>query len=232
MTPTGRSRPPGRALAEPSRLWTAPLRALYGALSCGAEPRPADAIFVLAGQDDRKDYGLKLWHRGLAPVLILSVGRFEWRRFLARGLPKDGGLRALAGATPPARRHFFVTLDGAGARAERIERGRFGTQSEAAALARVVEERGYRSVLVVSTAGHLRRVALAVRRAIGDRAETSFTAVPEATSSIRRDTWWRSRAACAIVLAECLKLPVYALLPHRAARPARSRRSPPGPRSS
>jgi len=219
-------------MAERSRFWTAPLRALYDVLSYGAEPRPADAIFVFAGQEDRKDYGLELWRRGLAPVLILSVGRFEWRKLLARELPSDGGLRALVDATPPVRRHFFVTLEGTDGRAEFVERSHFGTRSEAAGLARVVDERGYRSILVVSTAGHLRRVALTVRRAVGRSAEPSFTAVPESAAQLRRDDWWRHRAGCAIVLAECLKLPVYALLPRPAARPARSPRFPRDPRSS
>jgi hypothetical protein len=180
-----------------------------------SDPEPADAIFVFAGMAERKSWALDLWRRGLAPVLILSVGRFEWRRTLALGLPSDGGLRALVEATPPPRRHFFVTLSREGAGAARVERGRLGTWSEARALGGVAAERGYRSILVVSTGFHLRRAALALRRALDPAVRLSFAPVPEERSSIRRDDWWRRPAGCALVLGECVKLPVYALLARR-----------------
>jgi hypothetical protein len=40
-------------------------------------PRKVETIFVLAGKEIRKAHGSELWKQGYAPVLFLSVGRFE-----------------------------------------------------------------------------------------------------------------------------------------------------------
>lgn len=98
---------------------------VYDFLSYGEPPRKADCIFVLAGREERKRYGIDLWKTHWAPELILSVGRFEWRRFYALGLPGDGGLRGLVDNTPPVARHFFVCFGADGARAVLIERRSF-----------------------------------------------------------------------------------------------------------
>jgi len=169
---------------------------VYDFLSCGEPPRKADCIFVLAGKEERKTYGIGLWNTLWAPELILSVGRFEWRRFSALGLPGDGGLRRLVDETPPAARHFFVSFGAEGARAVLIEKGVYGTLSEARALAAVLESRPVRSVMVVSTAIHLRRVALAFRRQCrASGLQLSFIPVPEELSSIRREALAQSPEA-------------------------------------
>jgi uncharacterized SAM-binding protein YcdF (DUF218 family) len=193
--------------------WSAPLRALYDVLTVPSDPRAADAIFVFAGRHERKEYGLELWRRGVAPILLLSVGRYEWRRTLAMGLPSTGNLRDLVDSTPPVRRHFVLALGPDGARAEWMARGRLGTRSEARELSRIASVRGLRSVLVVSSAPHLRRVAISLRRALDPAVARSFAAVPEERSSVRREDWWRHRAGWSLVAAEYVKLPVYALLP-------------------
>src|SRR5262245_11773192 len=46
-----------------------------------------DAIFVFAGRESRKRFGVRLYREGRAPRLLLSVGRFEWRRFADLSLP-------------------------------------------------------------------------------------------------------------------------------------------------
>jgi len=191
-------------------------------------PRAADALFVFAGRPERKRYGVALWRRGLAPTLILSVGRFEWRRFPELGLPDDGGLRALVEATYYKRRHFFVTVGPEGARASFVEPARLGTWREAIALAREARTRGFRSLLVVSTSIHLRRARLALSRALGGLpVEVTYTAVPEDESSFRCAGWWRSGAGRLEVAAELFKLAAYRLLlpwfP-----PRRERRGSPG----
>lgn len=72
---------------------------LFDYLNTGEEPpRPADCIFVLAGRHERKVYGIDLLRRDLAPELILSAGRFEWRGFYALDLPGDSGLLKLVEA--------------------------------------------------------------------------------------------------------------------------------------
>jgi hypothetical protein len=126
-------------------------------------PGPADAIFVFAGRESRKRTGLKLFRAGEAPRLIISVARFEWRRFALLGLEDDGGLVDLVPTIEAPKRHFFVQLGPEGASCEPVTLGRFGTWTEARAISRLIAKRGYRRVLVVSHREHLPRCLVALR---------------------------------------------------------------------
>lgn len=194
-------------------LWSRPLTAAHDLLDRSTPPAPCDALFAFAGRPERAPYALELWRAGIAPVLVLSVGRYEWRRFPELGLPSDGGLRDLVARTPPSRRHFLVTVEGPGTRAEWMPRGRFGTLSEARGLARIARARGWRCVTAVTTAAHSRRALLALVRALaGSGTRIAAASVPEPRSSTPRDAWWRDRAGRSLVLGEWMKLPLYALL--------------------
>lgn len=132
-------------------------------LNIGREPQPADAIFVFAGRDDRKRVGLELFQSGFAPRLVLSVGRFEWRRFRELGLWSDGGLVEMVETIEAPERHFFVHVEKDRVQCEWVRKGRFGTLSEARALAQVIDRAGLRSILIVSSPEHLPRCVLALR---------------------------------------------------------------------
>ena len=182
------------------------------ALGRGSADPPADALFVFAGGQERKNLAVELWRAGRAPALIVSVGRFEWRRFPGLGLP-DGGLVSLVRATPAWRRHFFVLLERGDARARGIEARPFGTRHEARALAAVMRERGFRSVLVVTSAIHVRRASLALARAArGMDATFSFQTVPEDRDPYGAARWWRTRNGIRVVLSELVKVAIYATL--------------------
>jgi hypothetical protein len=129
----------------------------------GNIPAKADAIFVFAGRESRKRFGLRLFREGHAPRLVLSVGRFEWRRFGNLGLPSDGGLVDRVSETEPRLRHFFVDVSPGGVVCEWIPLGLLGTWSEARALAKFAAREGIRSLLVISHRQHLRRCLLALR---------------------------------------------------------------------
>ena len=126
-------------------------------------PRRADAIFVFAGRESRKRTGLRLFREGDAPNIIISTGRFEWRRFAHLGLEDDGGLVELVQTIEPTKRHFFVRMGAEGTTSEAVTVGRFGTWSEARAVAALIAQRGYRRVLVVSHREHLPRCLVALR---------------------------------------------------------------------
>jgi hypothetical protein len=145
---------------------------------------------------------------------VLSVARFEWRRFAELGLREDGGLIGLVQRTPPEERHFFVVLrrGDAGAetaRAFRVETRGLGTWNEARALADFLEREGVRSVLVVSSASHLRRAVTTLRAMTPREIRIDATAVPEDESSIARDGWWRTARQRRMVLWEAVKLLLY-----------------------
>lgn len=154
--------------------------ALGALLNVGEAPKPADCIFVFAGRPERKKYGLELYRQGYSSRIVFSVARFEWRRFCQLGLDDDGGLVPLVQRTPPEKRHFFVMLDQERATAFPIPKGRLGTWSEAAALARFVNEKGIKSILVVSSAYHLRRASAALdRQSFEPGQHVTPVAVPE-----------------------------------------------------
>ncbi len=182
-----------------------------------ASEEPADLLFVFAGAPWRKEFALRAWRAGAARTLVLSVGRFEWRRLPSLGLPDDGGLRALVDGTPPPRRHFFILLEGADAQARLVPKGKLGTWSEALALARLVVERRARSVAVCTSDYHLPRATLSVRRAFQGLGVTgvAITALPvaepenAAMGTARRR---RSPLAWALLLQEWFKGGLYALV--------------------
>ena len=197
---------------------------LFDFLDLRQPPERADTIVVLAGRHERKVFGIELWERGFAPELILSVGRFEWRRFYELDLPDDGGLQELVDSTFYKDRHFFVRFNGTGAQARanaiRIHKGHLGTWSEIAALASYLHRAPRRSLLIVSTSIHLRRTAELVGRMIDPtRTHVSCVAVPEQRSSLRRADLMTSAKARSELYAEAGKWLLY-----RAAGPLAARR--------
>lgn len=175
-----------------------------------ATPPTTDALFAFAGGQERKHFAAELWRAGRSPALIVSVGRFEWRRFPSLGLP-DGGLRALVDATPYWRRHFFVRVDRSGAEALFVEPHPFGTRREARALAALCRDTGIRSVTVVTSAVHVRRASLALSRATrGQGVSFTFEPVPEDRDPYGPTRWRRSRSGVRVVLSELVKVAIYA----------------------
>jgi uncharacterized SAM-binding protein YcdF (DUF218 family) len=176
---------------------------IYDFLDIGTSPHPADCIFVMAGRQERKIHGIKMWRSGYAPQMILSVGRFEWRKFSDLNLESDGGLLSLVGHIPPEKRHFLVRLARQETSCTAVRKGFLGTRSEARALAEYLRSLPIRSLLVVSSPVHLRRVALAFRRAFRkSRIRLTFVAVPENFSL-------DSSAARALVWSEFRKYLLY-----------------------
>jgi hypothetical protein len=178
------------------------------------ETAPVDLLFVFAGAPWRKEAGIAAWRSGAARTLVLSIARFEWRRFPRFGLPDDGGLVALVEATPPTERHFFLVLRGAIAEARRIRRGRLGTWTEALGLARLAQERGARSVAVCTSGYHLPRALLAVRRAfrgrgLADVAIVPFPVVERADAPLGGAGHLRSPRGWLLLLQERLKWVLY-----------------------
>jgi len=196
---------------------------LFDFLDLRQPPERADTIVVLAGRHERKVFGIELWERGFAPELILSVGRFEWRRFYELDLPDDGGLQELVDSTFYKDRHFFVRFNGTGAHARasaiRIHKGHLGTWSEIAALASYLRRAPRQSLLIVSTSIHLRRTAELVGRMIDPtRTHVSYIAVPEQRSSLRRADLMVSAKARNELYAEAGKWLLYRLAGPLAAR--------------
>jgi DUF218 domain len=148
----------------------------------------------MAGRQDRKVFGINMWRVGYAAQLVLSVDRFEWRKFKELGLESDGGLESLVAQIPPKRRHFLVRLNRREVSCTPVQPGFLGTHSEARFLAEYLRDLPIRSLLVVSSPMHLRRVALVFRHALRKHSiHLTFIGVPENvsfnTSATRTAIW-------------------------------------------
>ena len=117
-----------------------------------------------------------------APRLILSVARFEIRRFKDLPLPEPLDLLPVAEQVPPPKRHFFVIWDSVRkARIiERIRMRRWGTLREIEALAKYLEgNRDVHSVLVLTSGLHVCRVRMCCDVLLPAGIELSVVAAPD-----------------------------------------------------
>jgi hypothetical protein len=139
----------------------------------------ADLIFVLAGRAVRKRFALELFRDGVAPRVLFSVARFEVRGFRELPLPVAFDLLPIAQEIPAPERHFLVLFGEGERRVERIAVRRFGTLREVEGLAGYLTRRGeIRSVIVITSAVHARRVALCCRVLLPPYVKFQMVAVP------------------------------------------------------
>ena len=172
---------------------------------CMSPVEPADLLFVMAGRMERKPYGLELFRAGVAPRLVLSVGRFEVSKMGTLDLDGMDALVQLRDSTRPEERHFFLTLDSAGTHIEKAHSPRWSTYGEALALRQYLESRPARKVIVISTDVHLRRVALAFTHAFRKApVEFRYCPVPPRFELVRKSRWF--------AIKEALKLAGYAVI--------------------
>ncbi len=185
------------------------LSRVYDRFAEADQPERADLIFVLAGRYRRKSYGVKLWKDGWAGRLLISVDRFEIRRFSTLRLPATLDLVDIASEIEPRQRHYFVEIQNGKVEAQRVAVGRFGTWAEIVGFSDWLRVNGQvRSAMIVSSGFHLRRIRMCCRKLVGDGARLTFIAVPEESRYFRR-FWWRNAEALKLVLAEFMKIGIY-----------------------
>jgi uncharacterized SAM-binding protein YcdF (DUF218 family) len=182
----------------------------YESLTRHDAVQPVDLIVVMAGRMERKRYGLELYRAGIAPRLVLSVGRFEVSKMPQLELECIDELRSLRDETPPGERHFFVTLDASIIRLEKANLLRCSTYGEALALRRLLEPQDQRRVMVISTDVHLRRVAFTFSRVFrGMPIQFLYCPVPTRDGLMAKDNWWKRPTDRWFVANEMAKLAFY-----------------------
>lgn len=191
---------------------------LYQRLTRTDRPQKADLIFVLAGKMERKQYGLHLYQSGLAPRLLLSVGRFEVSKMPKLPFEFSAELIAQRERTAPERRHFFCDVSPTATRIRAVDLPRWSTYGEALGLREYLGGDAVRDVILVSTDIHLRRVALTFEKVfIGSAVKFQYCPVPAALSSLEKAGWWTRRDDRSYVMRETAKLAAYRIilsLPH------------------
>ena len=152
------------------RTWPAP----------AALPKKPELVFVLAGRENRKRFALQLFEQGFAPGILLSVARFEIRRFSKMTLPAPLDLLAMASEIPAPQRHFFVEFIGSEVYVTRILPRRLGTLTEIEALGCwLAKHPEVRSVVCITSATHLCRVRMCCRAVLPPAVSVTLIAAPE-----------------------------------------------------
>ena len=193
--------------------WHVPLDRLYKHVTLNDAPQPVDLVFVLAGRMERKRYGLELYGAGVAPRLLLSVGRFEVSKMATLEFKALDELIAQRNRLAPGDRHFFCEINASGIHIERPKLRRWNTYGEILALREFLEPEMPRSPIVVSTDVHLRRAALTVAKVFrGVPITVRYCPVPARLSSLRKDQWWTRLEDRRYVLSETIKLAGYRLI--------------------
>ena len=169
-------------------------QSVYNYLDIGKSPRPADCLYVLSGNQKRDAYGIRMWRYGYARQLILRTVRSEWPNLAEHKLETVSRLESLLKQMPADEDCFLVHVDHQQTFCAPIGAGRIKIRSEARALAEHLRDRPVRSLLVVSSPIHLRRVAHFFRRAFRKAGvHLAFVAVPENPSlsspSIQAEIW-------------------------------------------
>jgi DUF218 domain len=167
-------------------------------------------IFVLAGKMERKQYGLDLYHAGVAKRLLLSIGRFEISKMPGLHLSCAQELIAERDRTLPEKRHFFCQIDATEQRIYHPHLCRWNTYGEALALRTHLAREPAARVIVVSTGIHLRRVALAFEKVFrGSVVSFQYCPVPDGRSSVSGEEWWTRSLDRDYVIKETVKLAAY-----------------------
>jgi uncharacterized SAM-binding protein YcdF (DUF218 family) len=165
----------------------------------------ADALFVLAGTRlERPLEAVDLYKEGFAPLVVLSPGRPEHgeRLLQARGIrfPSE----------PELVRDAMVQLGVPATAIVATEGYVDNTAQEAHLLRAMVQARGWRRVIVITSKYHTRRSGFAFRRGLeGTGAQLVIRASRYDPSDPAR--WWRLRADFRFVTSEWQKLLAYRL---------------------
>ncbi len=151
-----------------------------------AGPSGPDAIVVLTGGKGRVEQGLEILRNGVSPTLILS------------GVNEAADLDS-------------IFLDGLGP-GERdsiiLEKASKSTYENAVECRRLLEEKGYSSIVLVTSAYHMKRAYLIFRRVMPD----GVLITPHSVSSPNFDeeNWWNWKSL-AILAPEFMKYSWYEL---------------------
>jgi len=168
---------------------------------------------VLAGQEYRKRCALDLFGKKLAPRILFSVARFEIRRFSKMSsLPIALDLLKLAADVPPPQRHFFVFFQRNDVQVNHVLPGRLGTLTEMEALRRWLGENPeVRSVLIVSSRTHLRRLKICCRSLLSLKIDVVLVAASSGPSGVAEEQPGLIQTTLA-VLVELFKVLLYSVL--------------------
>jgi len=147
-----------------------------------APPAKADGIVVLTGAAARIPDAIEL----------LATG--HGRRLLITGVHRATSAGEIAQLTPVYQKVFDCCVD--------LDRSALNTLGNATETRRWVRERGFRSIIVVTSNWHMPRAMAELEHQLPDITLIPF---PVATAKIKNEPWWSSASTLRLLLAEYLK---------------------------
>jgi len=164
-------------------------------------PQKSDLIVCLTGSNVE---------RGLATADAYEMG-FAPRIFLARETPPDGVAVLMERDLnyPENKDLLLMLLKGLGVPRDTllISDQSVGSLFEEAELVRkVVDERGYRSIIVITSPTHSRRVWLTFRKVFKGDEDIRILVTPSTYSNFKPEDWWKKGSYSQKVVTEYGKL--------------------------
>ena len=144
--------------------------------------RPADGIVVLTGGASRVSDGIELLAAGYGKRLLIS------------GVHPTSTLGEISRSVQESRALFTCCVD--------LDRSAISTRSNASETRRWVHERGFKSLIVVTSNYHMPRALVELSHAMPDVALIPHSVVGE---KWRDEPWWENGATFRLVLSEYVK---------------------------
>uniref|UniRef100_Q07H35 DUF218 domain-containing protein n=1 Tax=Rhodopseudomonas palustris (strain BisA53) TaxID=316055 RepID=Q07H35_RHOP5 len=151
----------------------------------GAEVRPgrnADGIVVLTGGSSRVSDAIELLSSGYGKRLLIS------------GVHRTNGVHDISRTVPDSHRWLDCCID--------LDRSAINTRSNAAEARRWAHERGFRSLIVVTSNYHMPRAIVEMSHAMPDVELIPFAVVGD---KWRDEPWWSSGTTFRLLLSEYAK---------------------------
>lgn len=171
---------------------------------CQNPPQRADVIVILPNWEEtivRVQGGADFYHKGLAPAIFIPrMERMEGLEEIKKqgiGIPENRDL-----ATIVLERLGVPLVD-----IETSSQEVTSTWEDAEAVRDFIEEKQYKSVLLVTSKSHSRRAYLIFKDALKGKA--TVTSVPSPYDSYNPEGWWKREKDSERVILEYQKLLVY-----------------------
>ena len=149
-----------------------------------------DAIVVLSGGLGRVEEGLKLLKADKGEYLIIS------------GVDKNSDINSI----------FFLhnPLDFVDNKRIILEKSSSSTFENARDVKKIIDRRGFKSIILITSAYHIKRAGFTFLRVFTDDVEIFYHTV--STENFNEQAWWKDRNSTLLVLTEFMKFYWYRLL--------------------
>jgi uncharacterized SAM-binding protein YcdF (DUF218 family) len=185
------------------------LRQIGHVLVFEQKPQKSDIIFVLNGRDtERSLAAVDLYKAGYGKLIVIARG------------PKQPGcdeFRKRVGKNWNSKLFFHRSVEAMGIPRDsfvQIGEGVHSTFDEAKVARTFVKEKGYQSMLLVTSKWHSRRAYLTFKSVFNKDEKVKgikITCHPSKYDTFNPGAWWKKEAGAEIVLGEYLKLIYYIL---------------------